>query len=114
MTERTALQTDKAREADKFVVRLPQGMRDRIHALAKLNRRSMNSEIVLRVHNSLLEDEVSGDGLTERQAQSTLIKALTLRLFLLERHCQHMPSDPKSAAFADWKEKLKNLQSSPK
>lgn len=32
--------------ADKFVVRLPEGMRDRIREHAKANRRSMNAEIV--------------------------------------------------------------------
>ncbi len=34
------------RESDKFMLRLPDGMRDRIKAAADRNGRSMNSEIV--------------------------------------------------------------------
>jgi hypothetical protein len=34
---------------DKFILRLPDGMRDRIKAAATVNRRSMNSEIVLHL-----------------------------------------------------------------
>lgn len=44
-----------SRTADKFVVRLPQGLRDKIAAIAETNRRSMNSEIVMA-----LEAMVSG------------------------------------------------------
>jgi plasmid stability protein len=35
-----------SRTADQFVVRLPEGMRDRVAAAAKANGRSMNAEIV--------------------------------------------------------------------
>lgn len=42
-----------SRSADKFVVRLPKGMRDRISLVAKNYHRSMNSEIVSRLENSL-------------------------------------------------------------
>lgn len=34
------------RESDKFMLRLPDGMRDRIKAAAEANGRSMNAEIV--------------------------------------------------------------------
>lgn len=44
---------------DKFIVRLPDGLRDRIAELAKANGRSMNSEIVQRLQASL---EVGDDG----------------------------------------------------
>lgn len=37
----------ESRTADKFVVRMPEGMRDRITEIATSNHRSMNSEIVL-------------------------------------------------------------------
>ena len=42
-----------ARNADKFVVRLPTGMRQRVSDAAKSNHRSMNSEIVTRLERSL-------------------------------------------------------------
>lgn len=47
--------------ADKFMVRFPGSMREQISRLANQNRRSMNSEIVARLENSLSrerEDEL--------------------------------------------------------
>lgn len=40
-------------EKDKFIVRLPDGMRERIAGKAKEAMRSMNSEIIYRLGNSL-------------------------------------------------------------
>lgn len=37
----------ESRIADKFVVRMPEGMRERIANLAATNHRSMNSEMVI-------------------------------------------------------------------
>ena len=37
---------DVGRESDKFMLRLPEGMRERIKAAADANSRSMNAEIV--------------------------------------------------------------------
>jgi len=42
--------------ADKFMLRLPEGMRDQIAEAAKENHRSMNSEIVARLEASLNMD----------------------------------------------------------
>ncbi|RHZ98836.1 Arc family DNA-binding protein [Cereibacter sphaeroides] len=39
-------QKSDSRELDKVIVRLPDGMRDRIKAAAEANNRSMNAEIV--------------------------------------------------------------------
>ncbi|TDQ40008.1 Arc family DNA-binding protein [Thiopseudomonas denitrificans] len=47
-----------SRSADKFVVRFPDDMRDRIAEVAKHNHRSMNSEIVARLETSLKQDQV--------------------------------------------------------
>jgi hypothetical protein len=44
--------TPLAAEADKFIVRLPQGMRERIAESARANKRSMNAEVVLRLQAS--------------------------------------------------------------
>lgn len=38
--------------ADKYLLRLPEGMRDRIAESAKANNRSMNAEIVARLESS--------------------------------------------------------------
>lgn len=38
---------------DKFVIRLPDGIRHEIKELAKVNRRSMNAEIVLAIEDHI-------------------------------------------------------------
>ena len=48
------------READKYVVRFPDGMRDQIKALAKANRRSMNAEIIVALEARM--QAATGDG----------------------------------------------------
>lgn len=48
-----ALKQYNSRTADKFVLRLPDGMRDRISLAADKGHRSMNCEIIARIDNSL-------------------------------------------------------------
>lgn len=43
---------------EKFVVRLPDGMRERIAAVARSHRHSMNTEIVAWLERSLVQDGV--------------------------------------------------------
>lgn len=47
-----------SRTADKFVVRLPDGMREQIADVARESHRSMNSEIIARLEQSLKDGEV--------------------------------------------------------
>ena len=56
------------RESDKFIVRLPDGMRDRIKAVADANGRSMNAEIV-----SALEDKFPEPKLFDALIEALLI-----------------------------------------
>lgn len=56
-----------SRSADKFVVRLPDGMRDQVAAAADADDRSMNSLIVTAIRNEL-------DG---RNRANALLDALT-------------------------------------
>lgn len=42
-----------SRTADKFVLRLPEGLRDRINVAAERNHRSMNGEMIARIDGSL-------------------------------------------------------------
>lgn len=51
MSEREPYPSEKQ---DRFIVRLPDGMRDRIKAAAEENLRSMNAEIVARLEASFL------------------------------------------------------------
>ncbi|HCW16870.1 Arc family DNA-binding protein [Achromobacter sp.] len=39
--------------ADKYIIRLPDGLRARVKAQAARNRRSMNAEIVLMIERAL-------------------------------------------------------------
>lgn len=48
--------TAPSKQLDQFVLRLPQGMRDRIKILADSNGRSMNAEIVARLEKSIESD----------------------------------------------------------
>jgi hypothetical protein len=49
-----------SRTADKFVVRLPDGMRERIADVARNHHRSMNSEIISRLEQSLFHEGMIG------------------------------------------------------
>lgn len=55
-----------SRTADKFVVRLPDGMRERISDVARNHHRSMNSEIIARLEQSLVQEDALGDDLALR------------------------------------------------
>ena len=55
-----------SRTADKFVVRLPDGMRERIADVARNHHRSMNSEIIARLEQSLIQEDSLGDDLNLR------------------------------------------------
>lgn len=45
-------QDTESRHADKYIVRFPDGMRDRLKAEAKANNRTLNAEIVARLQES--------------------------------------------------------------
>lgn len=47
------MSTEPRQPQDKYVLRLPDGMRDRIKAAAESNNRSMNAEIVARLQATL-------------------------------------------------------------
>jgi hypothetical protein len=61
-------------EIEKFVVRLPGGMRQAIAEVARRSRRSMNSEIVARLERSLAESDV-----IETISEQPMASAPTLR-----------------------------------
>lgn len=50
-----------SRTAEQFVVRFPDGMRDKIAESAKANNRSMNAEIVARLERSFSYDQQEQD-----------------------------------------------------
>ncbi|MHB0766489.1 Arc family DNA-binding protein [Stutzerimonas sp. NM35] len=66
-----------SRTADKFVVRLPDGLRGRIFDVSARNNRSMNSEIVHRLERSIAVE-------VELDHQKDLVRILAARLDEME------------------------------
>lgn len=62
-------------EADKFIVRLPEGMRDTLKARAASNNRSMNAEIV-----AILGAAIGDDSSLSEASVETLLKAVADRM----------------------------------
>ncbi len=58
-----------SRDADKFVVRLPDGMRDQVAAAANADDRSMNSLIVAAIRNEL-DDRTRANALLDALAKA--------------------------------------------
>lgn len=50
--------------ADKFVIRLPDGMRERLRQQAKANQRTMNGEIVFHLDRALAAENENGPAAT--------------------------------------------------
>jgi hypothetical protein len=49
--------TPAGRGSDQFVIRFPEGMRDRIAKLAAENGRSMNAELIDRLEKSMVDSD---------------------------------------------------------
>jgi plasmid stability protein len=93
---KTAAQNFTSRTADKFVVRLPDGMREHIAVVARQHHRSMNSEIIARLEHSLLDlptlpEQPSQQMLNDKQldALSSPERDLLLRFREMSRRQQN-------------------------
>jgi len=86
---------------EKFVIRLPQGLRNKIKNLSEQSRRSMNSEIIMVLENhiqqNLMDDSVeavSGETLQQytehKDSERVADEELTRRL-------ENLPEDKKKA-----------------
>ncbi|MBH3417588.1 Arc family DNA-binding protein [Pseudomonas putida] len=64
-----------SRDADKFVVRLPDGMRDLVAAAADADDRSMNSLIVAAIRNEL-DGRARANALLDALAQAAESKGV--------------------------------------
>lgn len=69
-------------QADKYLLRLPDGMRERLKEAAKESNRSMNAEIVARLEQSFLT-KVHADGTNEVSMSRGEYQALMSRLDLI-------------------------------
>lgn len=89
MTDRRAPQ-----DQDKYVVRFPEGMRDRLKAAAGENNRSLNQEIIAR-----LDQSFGIPGVFDRLAADQFAAASTYKRAEVERDIaevleKHFPSPP--------------------
>ena len=66
-----------SRTADKFVLRMPYGMRTHIETLAGKNQRSMNGEMIIRLERSFIATDLVAQ-------QQLLIQQLSTRIQELE------------------------------
>jgi hypothetical protein len=66
-----------SRNQDKFVLRLPDGLRPEIASFAQLNQRSMNGEIIIRLQRSLVMEQI-------RERQNEVIIQLLKRIEAME------------------------------
>ena len=72
------------RESDKFMLRLPEGMRDLIKAAADTNKRSMNAEIVVRLEKTLLSDEMRTRAAETSDGHAQLVEKIRELQLLVE------------------------------
>lgn len=78
---RPQYQMTDSRTADKFVLRLPDGLRGDISTWANSNERSMNSEIVHRLKRSITQDQL-------HEEQAKMISLLLNQVETLETQLQ--------------------------
>lgn len=107
-----------SRTADKFVVRLPDGMRERIADVARDNHRSMNSEIISRLEASLVAGDqvVAGPDVetdavmsTESQIAAEIINALAHKNRIAEKLFRAMPAAGDEVSMRAWRSSLEQL-----
>ncbi|TWI53699.1 Arc-like DNA binding dprotein [Pseudomonas duriflava] len=66
------IRTGGGRAVEKFVIRLPDGMREHIAVVARTHHRSMNSEIITRLEQSLIQEGVIQSDPAVRLSDPTL------------------------------------------
>lgn len=84
-----------SRTADKFIIRLPPGMRERITHGATVNRRSMNSEIIIRLQRSFEQASLLESSETELEGAE-----LSLREWKLLKQFRQLAQHQKQALFS--------------
>lgn len=85
-----------SRHADKFVLRMPDGMRERTNVIAAENGRSMNRELIARIERSFTEDSAADLALRALDQMTRRCEELTARLADLE--AQIARAEPRTAA----------------
>jgi predicted aminopeptidase len=78
----------ESRTADKFIVRLPDGMRDQIAEAARANNRTMNAEVIARLQQTFAKPVVP------EQERAELVALIEEALRLREQQRAGMAAKP--------------------
>lgn len=75
-------------QQDQYMLRFPKGMRDRLKAEAEKNKRSLNSEIIARLDDSLLTEQLTtvADESAIKPPTAKELKRLAELIVILERN----------------------------
>lgn len=96
--------------ADKFMLRMPDGLRDRIRAHASANKRSMNSEIIYLLEFALDEVELEAHAYTEANEIKSVPDFFRDRIKRTQRMLQSILADfedPESEIAKIYEERMK-------
>lgn len=74
---------------EKFVLRLPDGMRDRIKLSAEANHRSMNAEVIALLEQALASDVIGSDAALSPQEQRRISSIVAEIASLLAARALH-------------------------
>lgn len=94
------------RDSDKFMLRLPEGMRERLKDLAKENNRSLNAQIVHMLQFAIEETEIAagayGSGEPSKKAflRNEVRKAKSILEHILSDYEKELLDDEDDAAAA--------------
>lgn len=80
---------------EKFVIRLPNGLRDQIRTLSEQNRRSMNSEIIMVLENHIRQQML--DQMSEANPDSSFKPGDRVNESELTRRLENLPAEKKEA-----------------
>lgn len=100
--------------AERFQVRMPEGLRDRIRQASERTGRSMNSEIVLRLEQSFVWPQERLDpSLMERIQRAPALKMARVRQEILRILEMHFPDDTGPTDNDFWEFGMRYVLSAP-
>jgi len=82
---------------EKFVIRLPSGLRDQIKQLSEQNRRSMNSEIIMVLETYIRQQFL--DQMAETHADSSFVPGARKKEEVLKTMLESLPAEKQDALF---------------
>ncbi|WP_425909044.1 Arc family DNA-binding protein [Nitrobacter sp. TKz-YC02] len=79
------VQDTPSRKLDQYIVRFPDGMRDRLKDAAAANKRSLNAEIIARLEASLFDTAPGLGGANRPKRNDPPLAALDRRILELSK-----------------------------